>query len=132
MRLGDHLEQYLHQLSEGMKQRVNLARALLTEPKLLLLDEPFSALDIETRRLLQNDLLALWHERNMTILMVSHALEEVVYMADRVGVCSAKPTQLTTMVPISLSRPRSGCAKARLEMLEQVEALEILLRTQRT
>ena len=106
MGLGDHLQDFPHQLSEGMKQRVNLARALLTQPEVLLLDEPFAALDVKTRRALQRDLLELWEERQLTIVLVSHALDDVVALADRVGILSEKPSRLVELSSIDLPRPR--------------------------
>lgn len=118
MGLGDHLGDYPHQLSEGMKQRVNLARALLTEPEVLLLDEPFAALDIATRRALQRDLLALWEERPLTIVLVSHALDDVVALADRVGVLSAKPTRLLDVSALDVPRPRTRSPELQARVAE--------------
>jgi len=127
MGLGDHLRDHPHQLSEGMKQRVNLARALLVEPDVLLLDEPFSALDVSSRRRLQDDLLARWQERALTVILVSHSLEEVAYLADRVCVLTGKPTRARATVPVSLPRPRARGAHERLAMLEVVDTLEALM-----
>ena len=124
MRLGDHLHDYPHELSEGMKQRVNLARALLVEPDLLLMDEPFSALDVTVRRSLQDDLLELWSERRLTVLFVSHALEEVVYLSDRVVVLTDKPTRVRGIESVGLPRPRAGDAEATLQMLRRIDALK--------
>ena len=128
MRLGDHLHDYAHELSEGMKQRVNLARALLVAPDILLLDEPFAALDVMTRRALQDDLIELWQERHLTIVLVSHSLEEVCYLSDRVGVLSDKPTRLIDMVAIDLPRPRCQDPEATLAMLQRVQELEGVMR----
>ncbi|MBL4846243.1 MAG: ABC transporter ATP-binding protein [Planctomycetes bacterium] len=124
MGLGDHLADYPHQLSEGMKQRVNLARALLVEPEVLLLDEPFAALDVRTRRGLQEDLLELWGEQDLTIVLVSHSLDDVVYLSDRVGILSEKPTRLQELTEIDLPRPRK---RGTLALLECVAALEAKL-----
>jgi ABC-type nitrate/sulfonate/bicarbonate transport system ATPase subunit len=123
MGLGDHLHDYPHQLSEGMKQRVNLARALLTQPEVLLLDEPFAALDVKTRRDLQRDLLLLWEERQLTIVLVSHALDDVVALADRVGILSAKPARLVELSELDLPRPRQRS----VELQVRVAALEAKL-----
>lgn len=123
MGLGDHLADYPHQLSEGMKQRVNLARALLTEPEVLLLDEPFAALDVKTRRDLQRDLLELWAERQLTIVLVSHALDDVVSLADRVGILSPKPARVRELTTIDLPRPRARSP----ELQARVAALEASL-----
>ena len=117
--LGDHLHEHPHRLSEGMKQRVNLARALLIDPDLLLMDEPFSALDPATRRQLQDDLLALWQERGFTVVFVSHSLPEVTYLADRVAVFTDKPTTVRDVEVIDLPRPRSQAA-----LVEYAQALE--------
>ena len=127
MRLGSHTEHYPHQLSEGMKQRVNLARALLVTPDILLLDEPFSALDITTRRQLQDDLIELWRERRFTVILVSHALEDVVYMADRIVILSRKPTRIKELMHIDLPRPRRSSPAAIGELFESVHALEALM-----
>lgn len=121
--LGDHLRDYPHALSEGLKQRVNLARALLVEPDLLLLDEPFAALDARTRRRLQDDLLALWERRGCAILLVSHTIEEVVYLADRVVVLSDKPTRVAADVPVELPRPRDPADPATGALVRRLEEL---------
>jgi len=127
MGLDGHLYDHPHQLSEGMKQRVNLARALLVEPELLLMDEPFAALDALTRRQLQDELLEIWQGRGLTILFVSHSLEEVVYLSDRVGVLSEKPTRLKRIEPIDLAHPRGATAEAMLGLFEKAQALRSLL-----
>lgn len=119
MRLGDHVHEHPHRLSEGMKQRVNLARALLIEPDLLLMDEPFSALDPATSRKLQDDLLALWQERGFTVMFVSHSLTEVVYLADRVAVFTDKPSSVQAIEAIEVPRPRTQAA-----LIEHAQALE--------
>lgn len=119
MRLGDHVHEHPHRLSEGMKQRVNLARALLIEPDLLLMDEPFSALDPATSRKLQDDLLALWQERGFTVMFVSHSLTEVVYLADRVAVFTDKPSSVGAIETIGLPRPRT-----QTDLIERAQALE--------
>lgn len=123
MHLGAHLHEHPHRLSEGMKQRVNLARALLVDPDLLLMDEPFAALDPATRRALSEDLLALWDERKFTVLFVSHALETVVSVADRIAVLSEKPTTVVDIVSPELARPRGGSTADRLALLELAESL---------
>jgi NitT/TauT family transport system ATP-binding protein len=127
MGLGEHLDDYPHQLSEGMKQRVNVARALLVKPDVLLLDEPFSALDVTTRRALQDDLLARWAEGDLTVILVSHSLEEVAYVSDRVCMLSAKPTRVVDTLAVDLPRPRARGADGRLAMLGVVDQLEEVL-----
>jgi NitT/TauT family transport system ATP-binding protein len=127
MRLGAHVDDYPHQLSEGMKQRVNLVRALLMEPELLLMDEPFSALDALTRRQLQDDLIDSQNKRGFNVVIVSHSLEEVAYLADRVLVLTKKPTQISGTLTVDLPRPRLKDAEAHLAFHKVVEKLQSLL-----
>ncbi len=127
MDLGEHLGDHPHELSEGMKQRVNLARALLVEPEVLLLDEPFAALDVITRRALQRELRDTCTERGITAVLVSHSLEDVVYLSDRVGVLSDKPTRLIGTKAIELEHPRAVGVAARVAMMEAVEELSEMM-----
>jgi NitT/TauT family transport system ATP-binding protein len=104
--LADMAGRWPHQLSGGQRQRINLARALCVRPDLLLLDEPFSALDAITRQTLQDELLRLWHETRTTMLFVTHDLDEAVYLADRVVLLGGKPAGIVRDFPVGLPRPR--------------------------
>ncbi|WP_158930798.1 ABC transporter ATP-binding protein [Acidisphaera sp. S103] len=95
------------QLSGGMKQRVGIARVWANQPDVLLMDEPFGALDSITRNVLQRDLLGLWMQERRTILFVTHSVEEAIYLADRIVVMSARPGRITAIVPIDAPRPRN-------------------------
>ncbi|MFD3004749.1 ABC transporter ATP-binding protein [Thermus tengchongensis] len=105
--LGRFPRHYPHQLSGGMRKRVGLAQVLIANPRLLLMDEPFSALDVQTRQLMENELLRLWQEDRKTVLFVTHDLEEAIALADRVVVMSAGPqSRVIGDFPIPLPRPR--------------------------
>lgn len=97
---------YPHQISGGMQQRASLARALVGHPKVLLLDEPLGALDAFTRMNLQDEILRIKNENNMTMLMVTHDVDEAIYMSDRVVVMSARPSRVEAVIDIDLPRPR--------------------------
>lgn len=100
-------DRFPHQLSGGMRKRVSLAQVLITDPKILLMDEPFSALDVQTRQLMENELLKLWEEDQKSVLFVTHDLEEAIALADRVVVMSAGPASHPIGdFAIELKRPR--------------------------
>ena len=97
---------YPHELSGGMKQRVGLARALATDPNVLLMDEPFAALDAQTRDLMQVELLRIWSKAKKTVLFVTHQIDEAIYLSDRVMVMTKRPGHAKKIFPIELPRPR--------------------------
>ncbi|MCW2898002.1 MAG: nitrate transporter ATPase [Streptosporangiaceae bacterium] len=104
--LGEFAEHYPHQLSGGMKQRANLARALVVDSEVLLLDEPFAALDAQTRELMQGELTRIWAHEKKTSLFVTHSISEAVFLADRVVVFGPRPAHIREIVTIDLPRPR--------------------------
>jgi NitT/TauT family transport system ATP-binding protein len=104
--LGGFENYYPRQLSGGMRQRVNLARALAIDPDVLLMDEPFAALDAQTREIMQTELLRIWEQGRKTVLFVTHQIDEAVFLADRVLVFARRPGRLQESVKIDLPRPR--------------------------
>jgi len=98
---------YPHQLSGGMAQRASLARALVNHPKVLLLDEPFGALDAFTRMNMQDELINIWKERGTTTIMVTHDVDEAIYLSDRIFVMSARPAKIESVIDVRQGRPRA-------------------------
>jgi ABC-type nitrate/sulfonate/bicarbonate transport system ATPase subunit len=97
---------YPNQLSGGMQQRVGLARALVRNPELLLMDEPFGALDAQTRAILQDELLRLWNSTGSTVFFITHDLDEAIYLSDRVVVLTRRPSHIKQVIDVPLPRPR--------------------------
>ena len=105
---GTFEHSYPSQLSGGMQQRVGLARALAVNPQVLLMDEPFASIDEQTRRVFQDDLLRLWSEERKTVVLVTHSMEEAIYLSDRVVVLSPRPGKLHRVLDVPLPRPREA------------------------
>ena len=110
--LAEFADSYPRQLSGGMQQRVGIARALAIEPDILLLDEPFGALDALTREILQNEILRLIEEMKKTVIFVTHSADEAVYLADRIVLMSPRPGQIKQILEVNINRPRAQRAAA--------------------
>ena len=104
-------QHYPYELSGGMQQRVNLARALVMDPKILLMDEPFASLDAQTREVMQEELLHIWVQANKTVLFVTHQIDEAIYLSDRIVVFSGRPGQVKEIIPVAIERPRRLAVK---------------------
>ena len=114
---------YPHELSGGMRQRVALARALANDPALLLFDEPLAALDAQTRRVLQEELIRIWAETGKTFVYVTHSLEEAVLLGTRIVLMTARPGRIKRLIEVTLERPRRLTRRADAELLETLDAL---------
>jgi NitT/TauT family transport system ATP-binding protein len=133
--LSRFAESYVHELSGGMRQRVAIARALAMDPKILLMDEPFAALDAQTRDILHEELQHIWQETRKTILFVTHNVREAAYLADRVAIFSSHPGTIKRVLPINYPRPRDKenmlIARAANVILEELkDEVERALRSQ--
>jgi NitT/TauT family transport system ATP-binding protein len=104
--LADFENHYPHELSGGMQQRAGLARALAVNPAILLMDEPFGAVDAQTRQLLQEELLELWQRQRKTVIFITHSMDEAVYLSDRVVVMTPRPGKVAEILDVPLPRPR--------------------------
>jgi NitT/TauT family transport system ATP-binding protein len=114
---------YPSELSGGMQQRVNLARALAADPVVLLMDEPFAALDAQTREFMQAELLKIWAQAKKTVVFITHQINEAVYLADRVTVMSARPGRVKGVIDIPFDRPRALSIKRDPRFLELEDAI---------
>ncbi|GAK60085.1 ABC transporter related protein [Candidatus Vecturithrix granuli] len=104
--LSECADYYPRQLSGGMKKRVDVARAMITQPEVLLMDEPFASLDVMTKQRLQEQFLNIWNETRMTVIFVTHDLEEALFLADRVAVMASHPGRIVSIVDVPFGRPR--------------------------
>lgn len=122
--LEDFANAYPHQLSGGMAQRASIARALVGHPKVLLLDEPLGALDAFTRMNMQDEILRIWKEKNMTIAMVTHDVDEAIYLSDKIVVMSPRPAKIEKVIDVPLHRKRKRNSAEFLKLRSEI--LEIL------
>jgi NitT/TauT family transport system ATP-binding protein len=116
-------QHFPHELSGGMRQRANLARALTIDPDILLMDEPFASLDAQTRELMQSELLRVWRSNRKTVLFVTHQIDEAVYLADRVVVMTSRPGQIKVVLDVDIPRPRDLSVKRTPRFLELVDEI---------
>jgi NitT/TauT family transport system ATP-binding protein len=119
--LKGHEKQYPHELSGGMKQRVNLARALAVDPDVLLMDEPFAALDAQTREVMQRELLRIWDQKKKTVVFITHQIDEAIYLADRVVVLGAHPARVRETIDVPFARPRELAIKMHPDFVARVQ-----------
>jgi len=125
--LGQFADSYPHQLSGGMKQRVAIARALANKPRILLMDEPFGALDAQTRGKMQANLMEIWRNIDITVLFITHDLDEAIYLADRILVLKAHPGEVNELIEVSVPRPRTVEQFISAEFLATKQRLEELI-----
>ena len=123
LQLQDFRERFPKDLSGGMKQRVAIARVLALDPPMMLMDEPFGALDALTRRNLQDELLRIWMEFRKTVIFVTHSIEESIYLADRVVVMTYRPGTIKQIVPVELSRPRDVSSLQFISLQKELTSL---------
>jgi len=125
--LSKFANSYPHQLSGGMKQRVAIARALANQPKILLMDEPFGALDPQTRGKMQDHLMEIWQNIDITVVFITHDLEEAIYLADRILVLKAHPGEVNELIEVPVPQPRSEGQLLSPEFLATKQRLEELI-----
>jgi NitT/TauT family transport system ATP-binding protein len=120
-------EAYPHELSGGMQQRANLARALAADPEILLMDEPFAALDAQTREFMQGELTKVWSATRKTVLFITHQIDEAIFLADRVVVMSARPGRIKAVFDIDIPRPRTLHMKREPMFLKYLDEIWTLI-----
>ena len=125
--LAKFADAYPHQLSGGMKQRVAIARALVNEPRILLMDEPFGALDAQTRVKMQTHLLDIWRNIDITVLFITHDLDEAIFLADRILVLKANPGEVQELIEVPVPRPRSPAQMTSPEFVATKARLDALI-----
>ena len=118
--LGGFEDYHPYQLSGGMKQRVGIARALANEPQILLMDEPFGALDAQTRNLMQKELLRIWSETKKTVIFVTHSVDEACFLADRIVIMSARPSSVSEIYTLPWQRPRDRASVEFANLRKQI------------
>jgi NitT/TauT family transport system ATP-binding protein len=126
--LGEFTKHMPYQLSGGMQQRVAIARALSFEPRILLMDEPFGALDEMTRERMNDEVLRIWQQTGTTVVFVTHSIPEAVYLSSRVVVMSARPGRITKIVDIDLPRPRDDASRETPHYFELITQVREALR----
>ena len=116
-------DHYPHELSGGMQQRCNLARALTVDPQILIMDEPFASLDAQTREIMQLELLRIWTEAKKTVIFITHQISEAIYLADRVIIFGARPGKVKDVLKIDIPRPRPLAVKRDKKFLDYEDLL---------
>jgi ABC-type nitrate/sulfonate/bicarbonate transport system ATPase subunit len=121
--LEEFAKKYPHHLSGGMKQRVSIARALAVDPQILLMDEPFGALDAQTRSVMQEELLRIWRLYRRTVVFVTHSIDEAIYLSDRIAIMTARPGRIKAVVQVPAERPRDLTSPEMTALHRQVRSI---------
>ena len=132
--LGGFEEHRVHELSGGMKQRVGIARAMVTKPDVILMDEPFGALDAQTRNIMQGELLNILDKTDTTIIFVTHSVDEAVYLSDRIVVLTKRPARIKDILDVNIQRPRDRASpefiRLRKHILDELNPENVSVREQ--